>query len=62
MDFINFVQTSFYGLISFVAIYITTILSGLKNSVDELNIRVAVIIEKTSNHEKRIEKLEGRDE
>lgn len=60
IQFTDFVQWSFYGLISGCAIYLTSILSGLKLSVDELNIKMATIIEKTSSHEKRIEKLEDK--
>lgn len=60
MEFKDFVQWSFYGLISGCSIYLTSILSGLKTSVDELNIKMATIIEKTSNHERRIEKLEDK--
>lgn len=60
IQFTDFVQWCFYGLISGCAIYLTSILSGLKLSVDELNIKMATIIEKTSSHEKRIEKLEDK--
>lgn len=60
LEFKDFVQWVFYALLSGCAIYLTTILSGLKLSVDELNIKMATIIEKTSNHERRIEKLEDR--
>lgn len=31
----------------------------MTNSVDTLNIKIAVVIEKLENHDKRIEKLEG---
>lgn len=33
---------------------------GMEKSVSELNVHVAVVIEKVGNHEKRIEKLEER--
>lgn len=60
MEFKDFVQWAFYALLSGCSIYLTSILSGLKLSVDELNIKMATIIEKTSNHERRIEKLEDK--
>lgn len=60
MEFKDFVQWLFYALISGCSVYLTSILSGLKLSVDELNIKMATIIEKTSNHERRIEKLEDK--
>lgn len=59
-EFKDFVQWAFYGLISSCFIYLTTILAGLRTSVEELNIKMATIIEKTSNHERRIEKLEDK--
>lgn len=31
----------------------------IRESIQQLNVRVAVVIEKTDNHEKRISKLEG---
>lgn len=34
---------------------------GMEKSVSELNVHVAVVIEKVGNHEKRIERLEERD-
>jgi hypothetical protein len=36
------------------------IMWGLKKSVEELNIKIAVIIEKIDTHEKRITHLEGK--
>lgn len=36
------------------------ILKGIKESVDKLNIQIAVVIHKTNDHEKRIEKLEDK--
>jgi hypothetical protein len=59
-EFSEFVQWGFYSVLTGCAIYLTSILNGLKGSVDELNVKMATIIEKTSNHEKRIEKLEDK--
>ena len=36
------------------------ILWGLKNSVEQLNIKVAVIIERVEHHEKRLDRLEEK--
>ncbi len=60
MEFKDFVQWVFYALLSGCSIYLTTILSGLKSSVDELNVKMATIIERVSHHERRIEKLEDK--
>jgi len=38
---------------------VTQTLKEMKESVEELNINVAVIIEKVNSHEKRIAHLEG---
>lgn len=59
-QFSDFVQWVFYGLISGCSLYLVNILGGLKSSVDELNIKMATIIEKTSGHERRIERLENK--
>jgi hypothetical protein len=56
MDFNGLKDWVFMGLFS-GAIYI---LWSLKGSVDLLNEKVAVIIERTTNHEKRIERLEDK--
>lgn len=55
MDFEGFKEWVFLGLLS-GGVYI---LWTLKLSIEDLNIKMAVIIERTSNHEKRIEKLES---
>lgn len=65
MDYQTVLSNVFYAtfpIIGFLIIHIFKKLADtmqcLEKSVDELNIKIAVIIEKTSNHEKRIEKLE----
>lgn len=35
---------------------------SMEESIGKLNLNVAVIVEKVANHEKRIERLEERDE
>jgi len=54
MDFNAFKEWVFLGLLAGGV----GILYTLKQSVEELNIKMAVIIERMSNHEKRIENLE----
>jgi hypothetical protein len=56
MDFVEFKDWMTLGLLS-GGVYV---LYSLKASVEELNTRVAVIIEKISHHERRIEHLEDR--
>ncbi len=43
-----------------IALYGLGILSGLKKSVEELNIKVAVTISRLDTHEHRIGKLEDK--
>lgn len=59
-QFSEFIQWGFYSVLTGCAIYLTAILNGLKGSVDELNVKMATIIERVSHHEKRIEKLEDK--
>jgi hypothetical protein len=56
MDFNEFKEWAFLGLLS-GGVYI---LYTLKQAIDDLNIKMAVIIEKTGNHERRIENLESK--
>lgn len=50
----------FYFGWSCIGIYVAKSLHDMSASVQELNINVAVVIEKVSNHERRIEMLEER--
>lgn len=56
MEFKQFIEWVFYGVIGGSSIYGVKILASLKNSVDELNKQVAIIIEKTTWHEKWLER------
>lgn len=44
---------------SFIGLHIASSIKEAKDSIQELNVNVAVVVEKVGNHEKRIEKLEG---
>lgn len=57
--FQNFINWSFYTLIGFCGVFMVRILRDLKDSIVQLNIKVAVVIEKVTSHEKR---LDGLDE
>lgn len=56
MDFVEFKEWVFLGLLAGGV----GILYALKQSVEELNVKVAVIVERTANHERRIENLESK--
>ncbi len=56
MDFSKFIEWAFLGIISGAAIFAVGILASLKNSVNELNNKIATIIEKVTWHEKWLER------
>lgn len=60
MQYAEFVQWVFYGLLSFGAFSIVRILGQLNEGVQLLNEKVAVVIEKTAWHEKRLEEHHER--
>lgn len=60
MSFDNFLSWGFTALLSGVLVYGVKILQDIKNSVDELNERMATIIEKTAWHEREMEKMSNR--
>ena len=60
MDFSQFVEWAFYGLISLSVLYGMRILSDMRDSIEQLNIQMAVIIERHDHQEKEIERLEHR--
>jgi PII-like signaling protein len=68
MDWSSVAQGLFFFGWSCIAIWVARSIEGLgksvesmKDSVGELNVHVAVVIEKVGNHEKRIEWLERND-
>jgi hypothetical protein len=62
MDFAAFKDWALLGLIAGGIWLLFDVLKKLLNSVELLNERVAVVIEKTNDHELRIEKLETKGE
>lgn len=69
MEFTKFVEWAFYAMVLANAAYVTSIIAKVKDAVDELNVKFAVLVEKQVNHdseneriEKHISKLEDRIE
>lgn len=60
MEFSNFLTWGFTGLLSGILVYAVKVLTDIKRSVEELNERMATIIEKTFWHEKEMEKMSAR--
>jgi hypothetical protein len=62
IDYNQFIQWLFFGVIGFAASFSVIILAGMKRSVDDLNIRIGTIIEKTFWIEKTLERHQGEIE
>lgn len=54
------IQYGFYSLISFIAAYGVTVLASMRTSIDALNIKIAVVIERSDQHDKILEKHDSR--
>ena len=55
MEFAKFVEWAFYGIVGGCSVV------GVR-TLSELNVKIAVIIERMSNHEKRLDKHEEQIE
>jgi hypothetical protein len=62
ITFSQFVEWSFLGGLSGLFAYAVYILGQMSTSVHELNIKLAVILEKVDGHEKRLDRLENNKE
>lgn len=60
MNFQIFVEWVFYGIVGGACVYGVAILSHLKTSIDNLNLQVATIIEKSNWFQKELDRLDGR--
>lgn len=60
MDFNAFVQWAFLGLITSCFIGGVKVLVDIKKGVDDLNVQMAKLLEKTTNHERELSRLDAR--
>ena len=60
LDITQFIQWLLYGVLSGCAMYAVNVLSKMRDSIDQLNIQVAVIIEKHDTHDNEIKELKTR--
>lgn len=60
MNVNSWIEWAFQGVITGAIIYGVAEMKGLRASIDSLNIQLARIIEKTSSHEKEIDKHDER--
>jgi hypothetical protein len=58
MDWLHFAEWLFYGVLSGAALYGVHVLGKLQESVELLNVRIAVIVEKVTSHEKILDRHE----
>ena len=64
IDYNQLIQWVFFGVVGFAAVFAVNVLQSLKNSVEQLNEKIAIIIEKTvwiektlDKHQKEIERI-----
>lgn len=69
MDWNQVAENIFYGLSSLTVLWVGYSFSDVKSSikemshsVSELNVKIAMLLERTDGHEKRISRLEDKDE
>lgn len=58
MDWPAVAQWLFYGALGGIALYVARSIERMRESVESLNVNVAVIVERVESHDKRISKLE----
>lgn len=54
------IQYVFYGLISFIAAWGVAVLAGMKSSIETLNVKIAIVIERSDQHDKILDKHDSR--
>lgn len=62
MDWQSVSQSVFAFMGLAIAGWVARSLDKMRESVEQLNVKMAVIVERTDNHEKRLERLEGNKE
>lgn len=60
MNFSNFIEWAFQGLIAGAVVYGVNALSKLRDSIEELNSKIATILEKNIWHERALEDHDDR--
>lgn len=54
------VQYGFYALMSLVATYGVSVLASMRGSIDTLNVKIAIVIERSDQHDKILDKHDTR--
>jgi hypothetical protein len=61
MEWQEVAEKLFYFLSSAVVFWVGKSISNMSNSVEQLNLKIAVLLEKVNSHEHRIAKLEDKE-
>ena len=59
-NFEQFIVWTFYGVVSFSAIFGVKVLTKLTQSIDQLNIKMAEILQTSAWHEKTLDRHENK--
>lgn len=59
-SFSEFMKWAFYGIVGFCAMYMVAILSDMNKNINELNTKIAVVMERNSHYEYRLNNIENR--
>lgn len=60
MEYAEIAKWFFYSMASGISGYGVYLIKQLVASIADLNVKVAIIIERTENHEKRLDRLEDK--
>lgn len=52
------IQYGFYAIASFIGAYGVGVLAAMKKSIDALNLQVGILIERTTWHDREIQRLD----
>jgi hypothetical protein len=60
MKFEDFIYWTFLGVVSGGVILTTQILKSINRNLSDMNVKMAIILEKTANHERELQRLDYR--
>jgi hypothetical protein len=52
-------KTLFYVMAGVLSLWVANSIDKMSNSVEDLNVKIAVVVERLEAHEKRLDKLEN---
>lgn len=60
MSFAQFVEWAFMGIMSGAVVWSVKFLGDISHSIQDLNVKITVVLERVDWHEKEIDDLSGR--